>query len=254
MVFDERGDCMFRRLVIVLVMVAVWAAGVRAQELQLAVPEGPAPKADTLERRPQLLPEAGALAGQTAPPAALPEAERPAFFRFHRTPALPVPSLLAPSTSLLPPDQFGYETREELAARVDAATKARVMESIDKDLYWHRLPKLSRPAKVAYTLAGLFLSNPFGFREGYVPLMNPSFPFIYAYTPGMAPYERQYTNDLFPQAIGVEFDLASGTYKQKMVDWTELQKNMARSFGGAYNYEPVPQIPVTPVERAMQQH
>lgn len=238
MVFDERGDCMFRRVVIVLVMVAAGAAGLRAQELQLAVPEGLAPKADTLERRPQ------------APP----EAERPAFFRFHRTPALPVPSLLAPSTSLLPPDQFGYETREELAARVDASTKARVMESIDKDLYWHRLPKLSRPAKVAYTLAGLFLSNPFGFREGYVPLMNPSFPFIYAYTPGMAPYERQYTNELFPQAIGVEFDLASGTYKQKMVDWTELQKNMARSFGGAYNYEPVPQIPVTPVERAMQQH
>lgn len=219
----------------VFALMAAGAVGLRAQDLKVTVPDGPAPEADTLERQPE----------------GLPEAERPAFFRFYRTPSRLAPSPFSPS--FLPPGQFGYETREELAARVDASTKARVMASIDQDLYWHRLPKLSRPAMLAYSLAGLFLSNPFGFREGYVPLMNPSFPFIDAYTPGMAPYERQYSTDFFPQAVGVGFDLSSGTYKQKTVDWTELQKNMARSFGGAYRYEPVPQIPVTPVERAMQQ-
>ncbi len=237
---------------------AAGAVGLRAQDLKVTVPDGPAPKADTLEKRSRVLPKADTLERQRE---GLPEAERPAFFRFYRTPSRLAPSPFSPyylapspfSPSFLPPDQFGYETREELAARVDASTKARVMASIDQDLYWHRLPKLSRPAMLAYSLAGLFLSNPFGFREGYVPLMNPSFPFIDAYTPGMAPYERQYSTDFFPQAIDVEFDLSSGTYKQKSVDWTELQKNMARSFGGAYRYEPVPQIPVTPVERAMQQ-
>ena len=233
----------------VFALMAAGAVGLRAQDLKVTVPDGPAPKADTLERRSRVLPKADTLVGRPEGPSGAPE--RPAFFRFYRTPSRLAPSPFSPS--FLPPDQFGYETREELAARVDASTKARVMASIDQDLYWHRLPKLSRPAMLAYSLAGLFLSNPFGFREGYVPLMNPSFPFIDAYTPGMAPYERQYSTDFFPQAIDVEFDLSSGTYKQKSVDWTELQKNMARSFGGAYRYEPVPQIPVTPVERAMQQ-
>ena len=236
----------------VFTLMAAVAAGLWAQDLKVTVPDGPAPKADTLNGRPG-------------------GPERPAFFRFYRTPSrmatspfspyVPGPSPFSPYflghspdlPSFLAPDQFGYETREELAARVDASTKARVMASIDQDLYWHRLPKLSRPAMLAYSLAGLFLSNPFGFREGYVPLMNPSFPFIDVYTPGMAPYELQYSSDFFPRAVDVEFDLSSGTYKQKTVDWTELQKNMARSFGGAYRYEPVPQIPVTPVERAMQQ-
>ena len=247
---------MLRRLVLVFTLLAAGASGLRAQDLKVTVPDGPAPKADTLNGRQGALQEAEGL------PERRPGGpERPAFFRFYRTPSRMAASPFSPyflgyspdSPSFLPPDQFGYETREELAARVNASTKARVMASIDQDLYWHRLPKLSRPAMLAYSLAGLFLSNPFGFREGYVPLMNPSFPFIDAYTPGMAPYERMYSTDFFPQAIDVEFDLSSGTYKQKTVDWTELQKNMARSFGGAYRYEPVPQIPVTPVERAMQQ-
>lgn len=197
--------------------------------------DGPMLKADTLETRLQTVPSFG----------------RAGFMRSYRSPSVIAPSPFSPS--LVPPDQFEFETREQLAERINAQANASVMLSVDKDLYWHRIPKYSRSVRMAMSLAGLFLSNPFGFADGYVPLMNPSFPFIFAATPGWAPYEHPYSTEAFPQSVGAEFDLATGTYKQVMKDWSEVQKNMARSFGGSYRYEPVPKIPVTPVERAMQQ-
>ena len=225
---------MGRRLLYIILLLMAWAYSLEAQEVPVTALDGPVLKADTLENRPKAVPL------------------RPGFLRSYRSPSFRAPSSLSPS--LLPPGQMEFETKEQFAARINARTYAAVMSSVDSDLYWHRMPKYSRPVKVAMSIAGLFLSNPFGFREGYVPLMNHSFPFIFAATPGWAPYEYPYSTEAFPQSIGAEFDLATGTYKQKVLDWSEVQKNMTRSFGGSFKYEPVPYVPVTPVERAMQQH
>ena len=43
---------------------------------------------------------------------------------------------------------------------------------------------------------------------------------------------------------------ASGTWKQVMVDWEEYTEQMS-GFSGNLQTEPVPAVPVTPVERAM---
>ena len=74
-----------------------------------------------------------------------------------------------------------------------------------------------------------------GFPEGCVPLMNASFPFIYAKTPGMAPYDNPYTSDQFPKCIESEYDAATGTYKQVMVDWSEVQSKLSKSNIGYNN-------------------
>ena len=71
----------------------------------------------------------------------------------------------------------------------------------------------------------------------------------------------QHGKVFFPQDIDVELGLSSGIYGQRTVGWTEMRKNMKRSFGGAYRDEPGPQILVTvrrgqsatPAGRAMQQ-
>ena len=227
---------MGRRLLYIIVLLVAVAFSLGAQEVPVTASDGPVMKADTLESRPKPVPFRG----------------RPGFMGSYRSPSLRAPSSLSPS--LMPPGQMEFETKEQFAARINASAYAAVMQSVDRDLYWHRMPNYSRPVMVAMTIASLFLSNPFGFREGYVPLMNPSFPFIFAATPGWAPYEHPYSTEAFPQSIGAEFDLATGTYKQVVLDWSEVQKNMTRSFGGSFKYEPVPKIPVTPVERAMQQH
>ena len=82
---------------------------------------------------------------------------------------------------------LGIETKEQRAARINTQTFSNVMESIDNYLIWNKPPKLTKPWKQILGVAKLFLSNPYGFPEGCVPLMNASFPFIYAKTPGMAP-------------------------------------------------------------------
>ena len=74
-----------------------------------------------------------------------------------------------------------------------------------------------------------------GFPEGCVPLMNASFSFIYAKTPGMAPYDNPYTSDQFPKCIESEYDAATGTYKQVMVDWSEVQSKLSKSNIGYNN-------------------
>ena len=81
-----------------------------------------------------------------------------------------------------------------------------------------------------------------------MPLMNHSFPFIYAKTPGMAPYENPYTSDRFPKCIESEYDAATGTYKQVMVDWSEIQNRMSANDIGLSN-RPVPAVPVTPADQ-----
>lgn len=209
------------RKISLFVLLIAGALSLRAQDVPTTILDGPLIKADTLRTRPAPLPVMG-----TAP-----------------TPGIRQPSILRPPL---------FETKEQRAARVNAAVQANVMNYMDQSLAWYRPPKLSREVKMALFLASLFLSNPYGFREGYVPLMNHSFPFIEAKTPGMAPYDNPYSPDRFPQAIRSEYDFATGKYKQVMVPWDEYEKNMARSFGGAYNSTPVPKIAVTPVEREMQ--
>lgn len=212
---------MSRRLFSVFVLLCAGALLLRAQDRPGRILDGPLVKSDSLQRRPELLPPMG---GPVSP-------------------GIRMPSILSPQ---------GYESREQRAARINAAVQANVMDYMDQSLAWYRPPKLSREVKMALFMASLFLSNPYGFREGYVPLMNHSFPFIEAKTPGMAPYDNPYSPDRFPQAIRSEYDFATGKYKQVMVPWDEYEKNMARSFGGAYNSTPVPKIAVTPVEREMQ--
>jgi len=216
------------RLFHILLLLIAGTLCLKAQDIPATILDGPSVKADTLDSRPRPMP-------------------LPMYPSFSR---LLSPSFMSPS--FLSPEPFGFETKEQFAERINASTYAAVMASIDRDLYWHRMPKYSPAIRYAMLLASPFLSNAFAFPEHYGPLMNPSFPFILVYTPGMAPYEHIYSTEFFPQSIRTEFDLATGQYKQVMVDWSELQKNMTRSFGGSYKNEPVPRIPVTPVERSME--
>ena len=127
------------------------------------------------------------------------------------------------------------------------------MSSVDKTLYWYRRPKYSEAQKWIFWGLGLFLSNPFGFPQGYVPMANASFPFIYAREPGMAPYTSPYSPDFFPATVKTEYDFATGTYKQVMIDWADYQKLLDQRFPATINVEPIPKVQVTPVERMMNQ-
>ena len=149
-------------------------------------------------------------------------------------------SILQPYFYLQLPDEG--ETREQRAARINRETYQRVLTSVDQNLYWNKPPHLSNTAKVLLFIGGLFLSGPYRFQPGTVPLMNTSNPFIYARTPGMAPYEYPYSPDAFPQCIRMEYDFKSGTYQQVMVKWEEVERSMARSFGGPYRNDPVPRM------------
>ena len=132
------------------------------------------------------------------------------------------------------------ESKEERAARINLETYQRVMTSVKQFLYPYRPPHLSNSQKAILFVGGLYLTSPYKFRPGTVPVMNASNPFMYAVTPGMAPFEHTYSTDAFPQYIKTELDFSTGTYKQVMVKWDEFEKNAARSFGGPYRLEPVP--------------
>lgn len=137
-----------------------------------------------------------------------------------------LPILMAPSLD-------EQESKEEMAARINRETYLRVMTSVHQSL------SLNRPPLISGTP---FLTGPYQFRPGTVPVMSATNPFIYAVTPGMTPYAHRYSPDVFPQCIRTELDFSSGTYRQVMVQWKELEKSMSRSFGGPYRLEPVPRI------------
>ena len=204
------------RLLIVSLLMLAASLSLHAQDHPVSALDGPVIKTDTVKRKPQLLPMMG----------------------------YPVFSMVQ-MPSFLSPDPF--ETKEQRAARINAMTSASLMSSLNYNLSWYRPPHLSEGAKWALFAGSLFLSNPYAFPKGAVPMMNTSNPFIYAYTPGWAPYEHLYTPDLFPQSIRLEFDFTTGTYKQVMVKWDDLQKNMANSFGNSYQqYAPIPTDPLRP--------
>ena len=195
------------RLIILsaILFIVAGAQGMKAQDYSATIPDGPAVRPDSLSLKP------------------LPS--------FH----LSIPSFMPLQHPNLLFSPLGIETKEQRAARINEQTFTSVMESVDKYLLWYRPPKLTKPWKQILGAARLFLSNPYGFPEGCVPLMNASFPFIYAKTPGMAPYDNPYTSDQFPKCIESEYDAATGTYKQVMVDWSEVQSKLSKSNIGHNN-------------------
>lgn len=195
------------RLIILsaILFIVAGAQGMKAQDYSATIPDGPAVRPDSLSLKP------------------LPS--------FH----LSIPSFMPLQHPNLLFSPLGIETKEQRAARINEQTFTSVMESVDKYLLWYRPPKLTKPWKQILGAAKLFLSNPYGFPEGCVPLMNASFPFIYAKTPGMAPYDNPYTSDHFPKCIESEYDAATGTYKQVMVDWSEVQSKLSKSNIGYNN-------------------
>ena len=204
------------RLLIVSLLLLAGSLSLHAQDHPVSVLDGPVIKTDTVRRKPQLLPLMG----------------YPVFSMAQ------MPSFL----SMEP-----FEAKEQRAARMNAMASASLMSSLNYNLSWYRPPHLSESAKWALFAGSLFLSNPFAFPKGAVPMMSTSNPFIYAYTPGWAPYDHPYSPDFFPQSIRVDFDFTTGTYKQVMVKWDDLQNSLANNFGGfGQQYSPIPTDPLRP--------
>lgn len=213
---------MSRRFLVTIAMLAAGLLSLAAQDILVSVLDGPIIEADSLKQQPQ----------------PFPTLLNPISGPMYRT--------LSPLFAPLNP----FETKEQRAARINARTFYSVQQSVDQNLRWYRLPHYTQGEKALFFVLGLFLSAPFGFREGYTPLMNPSNPFVYAKTPGMAPYDNPYSPEYFPQTIKTEYDFATGTYKTVMVGWEDFQKSLlVNPRGSSFGNTAVPQIPLTPGDR-----
>ena len=210
--------CMRRRVFVLFLLLLAGVFALRAQDHPVSLQDGRVVKPDTSKRTSPMLPQ----------------------LLFPVFPSTQVPSFLSPMPDL-------FKTKEQRAARVNAMTSSSIMTSLDRNLAWYRPLKLPKPAKWALFAGKFFLSNPFAYPKGAVPVMNASNPFIFAYVPGWAPYESPYSPDCFPQSIRLEFDFTTGTYKQVMVKWDEVQKNFSTSFGSSsQQYAPIPTDPLRP--------
>lgn len=204
------------RLSLLLILLLAGSFSLHAQDHPVNVPDGPVVRADSTRQKTQILPWLGT----------------PVFSTVR------MPSFLSPDP---------FETKEQRAARINALTSANVMSSLQYNLSWYRPPHLTEAQKLLLFAGSLFLTSPYSFPKGAVPVMNASNPFIHAYTPGWAPYEHPYSPDRFPQSIRLEFDFTTGTYKQVMVKWEDVQKSMATSFGSfSQQYAPIPTDPLRP--------
>lgn len=141
-----------------------------------------------------------------------------------------------------------FETRQSRALRAGLNAKGAVIPSVRNSLSQSFRP-LSPQNYMLMSLAGLFLTPQFAIPFGYRPLMNQSNPFIVAKIPGRAPEDNMYSPDVVPQAVELEYDFATGTYKQKMVDWNVYQKRLGTFNPSNFNTAPVPRVPVNDVER-----
>lgn len=146
-----------------------------------------------------------------------------------------LPSLLRPDLPV---------SREDRAMAGDFAVHSEVMKSVAA--YLRQVPLFEITATGYRPRFG----NPFAIPYGYVPMGNSSNPFVIALTPGWKPEPYKYSPESIPQCIRLEYDFASGTWKQVMVDWEEYTEQMS-GFSENLQTEPVPAVPVTPVERAM---
>ena len=105
------------------------------------------------------------------------------------------------------------ESKEQRVARINQEIYERVMASVEQNLSWHRPAKLSQVEMALLFVGGLFLNSPYKFRPGK-----------------------------FPQCISTEYDFRTGTYQQVMIKWNEVERSMARSYGGPYRNDPVPKM------------
>lgn len=204
------------RIIVLSLLFLTGSFSLHAQDHPVTALDGPIVRTDSTKRKAQTLPLWGL----------------PAFS------TIQMPSFLTPDP---------FETKEQRAARINARTSASLMTSVDYNLSWYRPPQLTDAQKTLLFAGTLFLTSPYSFPQGAVPVMNASNPFIHAYTPGWAPYGHPYSPSLFPQSIRVELDFNTGTYKQVIVQWEDVQKSMARSFGDiGQQYAPIPTDPLRP--------
>lgn len=171
--------------------------------------------------------------GRDFAPDSLYQAPSMLFYPAFSAPRLP--SLLRPDLPV---------SREDRAMAGDFAVHSEVMKSVAA--YLRQVPLFEITATGARPRFG----NPFAIPYGHVPMGNSSNPFVTAMTPGWQPEPYKYSPESIPQCIRLEYDFASGTWKQVMVDWEEYTEQMS-GFSENLQTEPVPAVPVTPVERAM---
>lgn len=148
-----------------------------------------------------------------------------------------LPSLLRPDIPV---------SQEDRAIAVNFAVHAAVTASVAESM------KAVPMVDIIATTGWMPFANPFAIPYGYVPLGNSSNPFIIAKIPGWNPEPDKYSPEAIPQCIKLEYDFATGTYRQVMVSWEEYTRQMAK-FPANIQTDPVPAVPVTPVERAMRQ-
>lgn len=153
---------------------------------------------------------------------------------------------------LLLPAASGFpfpETPQERFMRVNRETKESVMKSVDSNLDPYRFhlftegmsEEWAATIHVALFFARLLLTPQFSVPYGYVAL-DQSGPLTPIKTPGWAPdpYSGMYSPENIPQCIRTEYDSATGTYKQVMVDWKIVE-------GYKYNLHPAAGVDVKPV-------
>ena len=170
---------------------------------------------------------------------------------------MPPPALLMSPWMNLSPIQkqmmlpYEHETKEQYAMRVNKLTSEIVMSNISKTMERMILPPVPEVWRPEGASTSFFYMAPFSIPFGYVPVMNSSNPFAITKVPGWAPEEDKYGPDKFPQCIKLEYDFASGTYKQVMVDPFSEDGKKAFGLSSYQKISPVPKASVTPVERAM---
>ena len=214
---------MGRKLLLIFFLLMAAFCRLKAQDIPpVTVLDGPILKVDTLSNK------------------------LPLDFPLITDPALP--SIHLPGTLDLPSE---FETKEQRAARINARASQDVKASVDQELAWYKPPKLTPEQKALFSILKLFLVSPYKFQDGYVPVMSASNPFMAVKTPGWAPYENPYSPDKFPQAVRMEYDMATGTYKPVMVEWQQYQKDLFKAGFNAplYNNEPIPRVPLAPGDR-----
>ena len=211
---------MGRKLLLIFILLSVGFFRLKAQDIPVSVLDGPILKSDSLSNKLPL--EFPLITDPALPPIKLPD-------------YLSVPS--------------EYETKEQRAARTNARTALDVKAATDQGLKWYKPPKLTSTQKALFAVGKMLFSNPNAFQKGAVPMSNSSFPYIFAVTPGGAPYESPYSPDKIPQCIKLEYDMATGTYKQVMVDWKEYQKELNARFNIPIENKPIPKVPLAPGDR-----
>lgn len=165
-----------------------------------------------------------------------------------------LPSSLIGISSILPPFGISRLTAPNgPMTRMDAYYAKRsfiankVIPDITKDLnstIYTPDPKLMP----LFFVAGFFLSAPLSIPYGYRGF-NPSFPYALYMVPAGQPVPNMYGPDMIPQTIRSEFDMATGTYKQVMIPWEEVQFNTKAWHLGGFNTTTLKMGPMNNVER-----